>query len=100
MTRTGSSPQPTFRPLEADLLAPVDPALHTDHAVGRPRLREAVGDVGPQGGQRQPALEIPLRAGDLVAAEPARDADLDSLRSEPLRGFDRLAPGAAERDAL
>ena len=64
------------------------------------RLGKTVVDVRAQRVQRQTTLEIPLGAGDLVAVQPAGDADLDALAAEAQRGVDRLTHGATETDAL
>src|ERR1700722_6136417 len=81
-------------------VAAVDPGLDADDAVGGVRLGETVVDVGARRVKRQTALEVPLRAGDLVSVETAGDADLDALAAEAESGVDRLAHGAAEADAL
>ena len=81
-------------------IATVDPGLDADDAEGRVRLGEAVVDVGAQRVQRQTTLEIPLGAGDFVAVQAARDADLDALAAETQRGVNRLAHRATEADAL
>src|SRR5688572_7934153 len=78
----------------------VEPHLDADRAVGRERLGETVVDVGTQRLQRQLAVQVPLRAGDLRAVQPARDAHLDAARAEAQRRFDRLAHRPAERHAL
>src|ERR1700741_1519582 len=48
--------------LARNVLALIDPALHADHAVGGISLRESEIDVGPQGLQRQTALQVPFFA--------------------------------------
>src|SRR5687768_9191433 len=88
------------RRLRVENLAAVNPALDADHAVGRVRLGEAVVDVGAQRVQGEPALQVPLGAGDLRAVQAARDLDLDALPAEPEGLLDGLAHGAAEGDAL
>src|SRR5580704_16626969 len=78
----------------------VNPALHANHAVGGVRLGRAVVNVGAQGLQRQPALQIPFLAGDFRAVQASGNADLDSLAAEAQRGIDGLAHGPAKGDAL
>src|SRR5215475_344029 len=78
----------------------VDPNLDADDAEGRIGLGEAVIDVGAQRVQRQTSVQRPFRPRDLGAVQPARDADLDAERAEALRLVNRLAHGAAKRDAL
>src|SRR5262249_31759221 len=51
------------------LLAAVDPGLDPDLSVGRVRLGEAVVDVGLERVEREAALLVPLRAGDLGAVQ-------------------------------
>src|SRR6266702_7199339 len=81
-------------------VATVDPGLDPDDAVSGVRLGKTVVDVGPQGVERQTALEVPLGASDLVSVETTGDADLDALAAEAERGVDRLAHGATEADAF
>ncbi len=50
----------------------IDPGLYPDHAVGGARFGKAVIDIGAQGVQRQPPLQIPLRTRDFIAIQPAR----------------------------
>src|SRR6266568_8748130 len=66
-------------------VATVDPGLDADDAVGGVRLGKTVVDVGAQRVQRQTALQIPLRARDLVAVQPARDPHLDAFAAEAQR---------------
>src|SRR6267142_2292670 len=65
------------------------------------RLGSAVAeiDIGSQRMQRDPALPIPLHAGDFGAAQPAGAIDPDPLRSEPHRRLDRALHRPAKRDA-
>src|SRR5437868_4489470 len=63
-------------------LATVDPRLDSDDAIGGARFGEAIVNVGAQGMQWQTALQIPLRAGNLVAVQAARDADFDPFAAE------------------
>src|SRR5580704_10677116 len=81
-------------------VAAVDPGLDADDAVGGVRLGKTVVDIGTQRVQRQTALEIPLRARNLVSVETTGDADLDALAAEAESGVDRFAHGAAEADTL
>src|SRR5579863_5489885 len=81
-------------------LAIVDPALHANHAVGGPGLRQPEVDVGAQRVQRQASLEVPLTAGDFSAVQPPATAYLDSFATEAQRRVHRLAHGAPEGDAL
>src|SRR5262245_5692859 len=78
-------------------LALEDPHLHADHAVGG--LGEAIAeiDVGAQRVQRHASLAVPLHAGDLRAAEPARTVDADAEGTQPDRRLHRALHGAAER---
>src|SRR5579863_10288384 len=78
----------------------VYPALHADHAIRGARLGEAVVDVGAQRVQRQPALQVPLRARDFVAVQASAYADFDALATKTQRGIYRLAHSPAEADAL
>src|SRR5215470_5809567 len=50
--------------------------------------------------QRQPALEVPLRARDLGSVQPARHSHLDPLRAKPLRVLDRPPHRTAKRDSF
>src|SRR3984957_10809466 len=81
-------------------VATIDPGLDADDAVRRVRLGEAVVDVGAQRMQRQTALEVPLRAGDLVSVQTAGDANLDALATEAESRVHALTHGATEADAL
>src|SRR5215471_10318448 len=74
--------------LRHEPFALVEPNLDADLAVGRVGFREAVVDVGAQRLKRQLSVEIPLRACDLGAIQPARDAHLDAARAEAQRRFD------------
>jgi len=64
------------------------------------RLGKTVVNIGPQGVERQTALEIPLERAISFPLRTAGDADLDALAAEAKSGVDRLAHGAAEADAL
>src|SRR3954470_1651224 len=86
--------------LGAEDLAFVDPALHADHTVRGLRFGESVFNVRAQRVQRQTALQVPLRARDLVAVQAARDAHLDAFAAKAQRRIHRLAHRAAEADAL
>src|SRR5205085_9709702 len=88
------------RRLRRQPLTFIEPGLHTDLAVGRARLGEAVIDVRAQCLQRQLAVEIPFRARDFRAVQPPGHADLDAARAEPQRRLDRLTHRAAECHAL
>src|SRR5580704_15771605 len=68
----------------------VDPAFHSDHSIGGARLGEAVVDVGAQGMQRQPALQVPFRARDFVAVQPSAYADLDSFAAKTQRRIHQI----------
>src|SRR5262245_20931240 len=81
-------------------LALVEPHLDADLPVSGVRLGEAVVDVRPQGLQRQLPVQVPLRARDFGAVQPAGDAHLDPAGAEAQRRFHGLAHRAAERDAL
>ena len=83
-----------------EALALVHPDLDADLAVGRLRLGEAVVDVRAQRLQRQLAVQVPLRAGDLGAVQAAGHAHLDAARAEAQRRLHGLAHRAAERHAL
>ena len=48
-------------------VATVNPGLDTDDAEGRLGLGKTIVDVGAQRMQRQTALKVPLRPGDLVS---------------------------------
>src|SRR5439155_17316824 len=87
-------------PERHEALALVEPHLDADLAVGRVRFREAVVDVGAQRLQRELAVQVPLRARDFGAVQPARDADLDAARAETERRLHRLAHRAPEGDAF
>ena len=63
-------------------------------------LGKAVIDVGTQSVQRQPALQVPLGAGDFVAIQPAANADLNSLAAEAQRRIHGFAHGAPESHTL
>src|SRR5690606_31756615 len=63
-------------------LALEDPHLHTDDAVRRLGLDEAVVDVGAQGVQRHAAFAVPFHPRDLGAAETARHVDADALGAQ------------------
>src|SRR6185312_17424322 len=81
-------------------IAAVDPHLHPDHAIGRACLGKTVVDIRAERVQRQPPLQIPLRARDLVAVQAAGDADFNTLAAEAQRRIDRHAHDAAETRAL
>src|SRR5205823_6210776 len=81
-------------------IAAIDPGLHADDSVGRLRFGKAVVDVGAQRVQRQTALQVPLRARDLVTIQTAGDANLDALATEAQSGVNRLAHRTTEADAL
>src|SRR6202789_3296909 len=81
-------------------IATVDPRLHADDPVRGVRFGEPVVDVRAQGMQRQTALQIPLRAGNLITVQAARHADLDPLATEPQSRIHALAHRTAEADAL
>src|SRR4029453_4095597 len=66
----------------------VQPHLHADRAVGGERPREAVVDVGAERLQRQLAVQVPLRARDFRAVQPARHPHLDAPGTEAQRRFD------------
>src|SRR5215472_5094056 len=78
----------------------VDPHLYPDHAVGGARLGESVFDIGAQRMQGQTSLQVPLRARDFVAVQPAGNANLDALTAEAQRRIHRLAHRPAEANAL
>src|SRR5450755_1928165 len=78
----------------------VDPALHPDDAIGGAGFGKTVVDVGAQGMQRQPALQIPFRTRDFVAIQPAAYPDLDALASETQCRIHRFAHGAPETHAF
>src|SRR5579864_3168082 len=78
-------------PALGNVLPLVNPALHADDAVRRMSLGSAIVNVGAQGLQRQPALQVPFLAGDFRAVQASRHANLDSLAAEPQRGFDGYA---------
>src|SRR5262249_7889086 len=80
-------------------LALEDPHLHAAGAVGGEGGGDAVVDIGAQRVQRHAALAVPLHAGDLRAAEPARAVDSDAFRAKPHRRLHGALHGAAERDA-
>src|SRR5690348_1722358 len=81
-------------------LAFVDPGLHADYAVCSARFAESIFDVGAQRVQRQTPLQIPLRAGNFISVQTARNANLDSLASEAQCRIDTLAHGATEANAF
>ena len=81
-------------------LALVDPALHADSAGGRPRLDEAVVDVGAERVERHAAVRVALGAGHLGAAQAAGDLDLHALRAGAHGGGERALHRAAERDPV
>src|SRR6202023_2636872 len=83
-----------------DVLALINPALHADHAVGRVRFRRTKIDVGSQGLQRKPPLQIPLLACDFRAIQAARDTHLDALAAKAQRRVHRFSHRAAEGHAL
>src|SRR6202011_148438 len=75
------------------------PNLDAAHTVGRLGGAVAEIDIGAQRMQRDPALAIPLHAGDFGAAQPAGAIDPDTLRAEPHRRLDRALHRPAKRDA-
>src|SRR5260370_100669 len=81
-------------------VATVDPTLHPDHAVGGAGFRKTVVDIGAQRVQRQTSLQVPFRARDFVAVQPAGDTHLDSFTAEAQRRIHRLAHRSAEAHAL
>src|SRR5208283_512128 len=78
----------------------IDPGLDPNNAVRRVRLGESVVNVGAQGVQRQAPLQIPLRARNLIAVQPARHTNLDALAAKAQRRINRLAHRTAEANAL
>src|SRR5262249_7930185 len=78
----------------------VHPDLHANHAVRGLGFREAVLDIGTQGLQRQPPLQVPLEAGDFMAIQAAATPHLDSFAPETQRTIHGFAHGAAEANAL
>src|ERR1700710_1762881 len=68
----------------------VDPGLHPDNPVGGVRLGKSIIDIGTKRMQRQPALQVPLRAGNLVPVQTSRYPNLDALAAKPQRGVDAL----------
>ncbi len=78
----------------------IQPALDPDHAIRGVRFGKSVIDIGAQRMQRQLPLQIPLRARDLRAIQPARHAHLDAPAAETQRRIHRFAHGAAESHAL
>src|SRR5262245_55127921 len=98
----GGEARAAFAGLRAELreLPFVDPHLHADDAVGRPRLGESVVDVAAQRVQRKAPLQVPFGPGDLGAAQTPGDANLDPLGTKSLRRLDRLSHRAPEGDAL
>src|SRR6185312_15335499 len=81
-------------------IATVHPGLDADDAERRVSLGETVVDVRAQRVQRETTLQIPLGAGDFVAVQAARHADLDALAAETQRRINRFAHRATERNAL
>src|SRR5687767_9162589 len=86
------------RPLRDDV-APVDPDLHADAAVGRVRVHLPVADVGAQRPERDATLAVPLATAHLGPAEAAGDRDADALGASLHRALDRLLHRLLERDA-
>src|SRR5579884_4111280 len=78
-------------------LALVDPDLDADPARRRPRLGEAVVDVGPDRVQRHAPFRVLLGAAHLGAAEPARAAHLHARGAGADRGGERALHRAPER---
>src|ERR1700691_1177421 len=78
----------------------INPDLHANYAVGSPGFRKAVLNVSPQRGQRQPALQVPLRACDFISIQPSAHSHLDSLATEAQRRIHRFAHGAPESNTL
>src|SRR4051812_7419145 len=70
LERSGSHCRRRLTLLLAEDLAFVNPSLHADHAICGPRFAESVIDIRTQGVQRQPPLQIPLRARNLVPVQP------------------------------
>ena len=60
----------------------VNPGLYADHAVRGARLRKTEFDIGPQGVQRQAALQVPFGSRDFIAIQSSRDPDLDALAAK------------------
>src|SRR5262245_1994632 len=85
--------------LTRENLAPEDPDLDADDAVRGAGLREAVVEVRAQRVQRHASLAVPLRAGDLRAAEPPCRLDADALRAHAHGAGDGLLHGTPERHA-
>src|SRR5262249_32037542 len=83
-----------------DVLALIDPALHANHSVSGVGFGGTEIDVRAKRLQRQAALQVPLFAGDFRAVQPAGYANFDALAAEAKSGVNRLAHGAAERNAL
>src|SRR5262249_15191725 len=80
-------------------LALEHPYLDAAGAVGGLGRAVAEIDIGAQRVQRHAALAIPLHAGDLGTAEPARAVDADALRAEPHRRLHRPLHRPTKRDA-
>src|SRR6185503_19099020 len=83
-----------------EALALVEPHLHADLSVGRPRFREAVVDVRAERLQRQLAVQVPLGARDFGAVQAAGHPHLDALGAEAQRRLDGLAHRTPERHAF
>src|SRR5438132_13519395 len=76
-------------PLLRDV-APIDPDLDADPAVGRVGVDLAVADVGAQRAQRDAAFAIPLAATHLGAPKATGDRDPDALGAGLHRALDGL----------
>src|SRR5215467_7450918 len=86
--------------LRHEPLTLVQPHLDADLAVRRVGFGEAVVDVGAQRLERQLPVQVPLRARDLSAVQPARHTHLDSAGAKPQSRLDGFAHRSTEGDAL
>src|SRR4029434_4237714 len=83
-----------------DIFTLINPALHTDHAVGGLRFRGSEIDVRAQRLQRQTAQQVPLFTRDFRTVQPAGNAHFDALAAKTQSRIDGLAHRAAKRHAL
>src|SRR5438067_11153921 len=85
--------------LQVAVAAMIDPDADADDAVGGPRRRVTVVDLGVERVERDAALHVVLAARDLVAAEAAADLDVAALGALAHGVLDRALHGPAERSA-
>src|SRR5205085_11296872 len=81
-------------------LSAINPDLNAYDAEGRVRFSKAVINVRAKSVQMQLPLKMPLASRNLGPVQTARDFDLDALRAEAQRLFNRFAHRAAKGYAL